>query len=388
MKPSALLFALLLAASCGDEPAPAPVDPASQHAPSGLAVTIQGPSVVEEGSQFELVCTVSGAGDRPVSYKWFHLGVQPRLVVPAVDAPSIELTAPDWLRDTQLGVGVRVSVGTESVEREFEFTLRADDDAPLAELAAPSACECGEIVSLIGQSHNEVLQEVQVEWSQLGEGPRIDFSARDRFQAQFIAPEHDQSYSLEVQFRVRDAGGGESTARTRIAVACEPDAVPLPPGAELVLLSLVGIECQLPRGAWALEGSLKLIPSGSGAAEALLRFSYEDKGAGVKLARTGEECSLATVGVNRSPEGVWFEPEFGSGMPLGPWPAELTLGFVFESNGREVTVRFGPAGSPDPWPEMPIEVFLPLGKRPRSFAIDVIGGSAELGPLTLRAPGA
>lgn len=386
----ALSLALVALAAC-DKTAtpPAPVAPASattNGAPANGALTLElrGPTEVEEGKSFDVECVVTGAGDAPVKYLWTYQGVQPRLVVAPNAGAKQTLAAPEWVQDVELVIAVKASAGEASVERELKVRLRADDDPPVAEISAPKSCECGELVALVGQSHNERMQEITPRWSQLGDGPRVTLDGADRLQAQFLAPEHDGPYSLEIELAVSDAGGGVGKATARVDVTCDPASVPLPKGSELELVATQGVENPLPRGAWVLSGSVELEPSGTGPVESFVRFGVETTGAALKLVREGETTQLSVVVLAKSPEGAWIQPEFNRVMPLGPFPSDVPLGFEFESDGREVKVRIGPAGARDQWQEMPFDIYLLLDRRPRHFAVDALGGTAKLGRIVLK----
>lgn len=386
---AALPFVLASLAACDEPatpPAPATTNTAATQAPAngGLTLELRGPAEVEEGKSFEVECVVTGAGDAPVTYLWTYQGVQPRLVVAPNAGAKQTLTAPEWVQDTDLVIAVKASTGTATVERELKLRLRADDDAPLAEISAPKSCECGELVALVGQSHNERLQETSPRWAQVGDGPRIALDGPDRLQTQFLAPEHDGPYSIDVELVVTDAGGGSGKAQARIDVTCDPGSVPLPKGSELELVAQQGVENPLPRGAWVLHGSVELEPSGEGPVESFVRFGVERTGAALKLVRAGDETQLSLVMLEKSPEGAWIQPVFNRVIPLGPFPSNVPLGFEFESDGREVKVRIGPAGARDQWQEMPFDVYLLLDRRPRHFAVDALGGSAKLGRLVLK----
>jgi hypothetical protein len=389
---NALPLALFVLSAC--EKPSAPVAPANSSAASGadassaanagLALELRGPTEVEEGKSFDVECVVTGAGDAAVKYLWTYQGVQPRLVVAPNAGAKQTLTAPEWVQDTDLVIAVKASVGTQSVERELKVRLRADDDPPVAEISAPKSCECGELVALVGQSHNERLQETSPRWTQLGDGPRVTLDVTDRLQTQFLAPEHDGPYSIEMELAVSDAGGGVGKATARIDVTCDPGSVPLPKGSELELVASQGVENPLPRGAWVLAGSVELEPSGEGPVESFVRFGVEKTGAALKLVREGDETQLSVVLLEKSPEGAWIQPPFNRVVPLGPFPSNVPLGFEFESDGREVKVRIGPAGAREQWQEMPFDIYLLLDRRPRHFAVDALGGSAKLGRLVLK----
>lgn len=392
---NALPLALLVLTACEKPSATvAPVAPvnssaasvadASSAANAGLALELRGPTEVEEGKSFDVECVVTGAGDAAVKYLWTYQGVQPRLVVAPNAGAKQTLTAPEWVQDTDLVIAVKASVGTQSVERELKVRLRADDDPPVAEISAPKSCECGELVALVGQSHNERLQETSPRWTQLGDGPRVTLDVADRLQTQFLAPEHDGPYSIEMELAVSDAGGGVGKATARIDVTCDPGSVPLPKGSELELVASQGVENPLPRGAWVLAGSVELEPSGEGPVESFVRFGVEKTGAALKLVREGDETQLSVVLLEKSPEGAWIQPPFNRVVPLGPFPSNVPLGFEFESDGREVKVRIGPAGAREQWQEMPFDIYLLLDRRPRHFAVDALGGSAKLGRLVLK----
>ncbi|NUP96229.1 MAG: hypothetical protein HUU28_08715 [Planctomycetaceae bacterium] len=392
---NALPLALLVLTACEKPSATvAPVAPvnssaasvadASSAANAGLALELRGPTEVEEGKSFDVECVVTGAGDAAVKYLWTYQGVQPRLVVAPNAGAKQTLTAPEWVQDTDLVIAVKASVGTQSVERELKVRLRADDDPPVAEISAPKWCECGELVALVGQSHNERLQETSPRWTQLGDGPRVTLDVADRLQTQFLAPEHDGPYSIEMELAVSDAGGGVGKATARIDVTCDPGSVPLPKGSELELVASQGVENPLPRGAWVLAGSVELEPSGEGPVESFVRFGVEKTGAALKLVREGDETQLSVVLLEKSPEGAWIQPPFNRVVPLGPFPSNVPLGFEFESDGREVKVRIGPAGAREQWQEMPFDIYLLLDRRPRHFAVDALGGSAKLGRLVLK----
>ena len=380
------MLVLIGLVSCGDEPQPPPVESNATAKTDAFEVRVVAPNSVREGERFQVTCEAPSAGNQHVRCSWIQLQSQPKLVIPPVYGPQIELVAPEWMADYELKLQVRAGVGAQDVVRDFSVHVQADDDAPTAELVAPASAECGELVSLVGQSHNEVFQEVRVTWRQVCEGPRVAFDATDRFQAHFFAPEHTSSYSIDVEFSVDDGHNPPATKSARIAIECDPASVPLPAGSELALASIAGVEQALPRGAWTLEGSLELAPRSADApAQARLRFTSGELCGALVIDAAQREVQLSTSGLARSPEGVWFEPEFKSGMPLGPWPADVPLGFEFACNGREVSARFGPAGARDAWPELPFEIVLPIGRRPRAFGIDVVGGDAKLGPLLLRA---
>lgn len=392
---NALPLALLVLTACEKPSATvAPVAPsnssaasvadASSAANAGLALELRGPTEVEEGKSFDVECVVTGAGDAAVKYLWTYQGVQPRLVVAPNAGAKQTLTAPEWVQDTDLVIAVKASVGTQSVERELKVRLRADDDPPVAEISAPKSCECGELVALVGQSHNERLQETSPRWTQLGDGPRVTLDVADRLQTQFLAPEHDGPYSIEMELAVSDAGGGVGKATARIDVTCDPGSVPLPKGSELELVASQGVENPLPRGAWVLAGSVELEPSGEGPVESFVRFGVEKTGAALKLVREGDETQLSVVLLEKSPEDAWIQPPFNRVVPLGPFPSNVPLGFEFESDGREVKVRIGPAGAREQWQEMPFDIYLLLDRRPRHFAVDALGGSAKLGRLVLK----
>ncbi len=367
---------LLFLFACGKEPeAPA----------SKLRVELRAPTSVREGERFDVECVVQGADGQSIEYAWSHLGVQPRLDVQSSGAAKQSLVAPEWIGPVDLMLEVTARVGAESLSTQQTIRLEAVDNPPTAEIASIPRCECGEMVPLTGQAHNERPQEVQASWRQVGSGPRVVIDGADRLQAFFLAPEHDGPYSLDLELTVRDAGGGESRVRHHVDVACDPGNVPLPKDQELELVARTGTNNILPRGRWLLAGSLELAATGDGPMEALLRFdSARGTGAALKLVKQQDELQMSTTTLAMSPEGVWHEPEFKRVMPLGPWPAQVPLGFEFESDGREVRLRFGPAGARAEWPELPFDVFLLLDQRPRDFAIDVIGGSAKLGRLSLR----
>jgi len=365
---------LLFLAACNDAPAPA----------TPPAIELLAPAEVQEGAKFEVECRTSGAGDEHIEYLWSHLGVQPRLELVPNGGAKQTLVAPEWFADVDLVLEVQVTSAKLKGTAQRTIRLRAPDNAPVAEIAAASSCECGEMLALTGQAQNERMQEVSASWRQLGEGPRIVIDGSERLQALFLTPEHDGPYGIDVELTVRDAGGGEGKARHHIDVACDPASVPLPAGQELELVARSGTPSELPRGKWMLSGTLELAPSGDGPCEALLRFDAgKSTGAALKLVRAGDELQLMTTTLAASPEGVWFEPEFKRVMPLGPWPAQVPFGFEFESDGREVQLRFGPAGARESWPQLPFEIFLLLDRRPRAFAIDVLGAEAKLGRLTL-----
>ena len=365
---------LLFLAACNDAPAPA----------APRAIELLAPAEVQEGERFEVECRTSGAGDERIEYLWSHLGVQPRLELAPNGGAKQTLVAPEWFADVDLVLEVQVTSAKLNGTARRTVRLRAPDDAPVAEIAAASACECGEMISLTGQAQNERMQEVSATWRQIGDGPRIAIDGSERLQALFLTPEHDGPYGIDVELTVRDAGGGEGKARHHIDVTCDPASVPLPAGQELELLARTGTSSELPRGKWMVSGTLELSPTGDGSSEALLRFDAgKSTGAGLKLVRAGDELQMMTTTLAASPEGVWFEPEFKRVMPLGPWPAQVPFGFEFESDGREVQLRFGPAGARESWPQLPFEIFLLLDRRPRAFAIDVLGAEAKLGRLTL-----
>ncbi len=368
------ILPLLFVAACNDVPAPA----------SEPAIEILAPEEVQEGAAFEVECRTNAADGEPIEYLWSHLGVQPRLAIVPNAGAKLTLVAPEWFADVDLVLEVQASSAKLNGLARRTIRLRAPDNPPVAEIAAASACECGEMISLTGQAHNERMQEVSASWRQLGDGPRVAIDGAERLQALFLTPEHDGPYGLDVELTVRDAGGGEGAARHHIDVACDPASVPLPAGQELELLASVGAKNEVPRGKWMLAGTLELAPTGSGPCEALLRFDADKAtGAALKLVRAGDELQMMTTTLVASPEGVWFEPEFKRVMPLGPWPAQVPFGFEFESDGREVQLRFGPAGAREQWPQLPFEIFLLLDRRPRAFAVEVLGGEAKLGRLTL-----
>lgn len=365
---------LLLLAACNDSPLPA----------DQPAVELLAPAEVNEGATFEVECKTTGAEGERIEYRWSHLGVQPRLAVVPNAGAKQTLVAPEWFADVDLVLEVQVSSAKLNGTARRTIRLRAPDNPPVAEIAAAVTCECGEMIALTGQAQNERMQEISASWTQLGEGPRIAIDGAERLQALFLAPEHDGPYGLDIELTVRDAGGGEGKARHHVDVTCDPASVPLPTGQELELVARAGAASELPRGKWKIAGTLELEPSGAGPCEALLRFDAgKSTGAALKLVRAGDELQMMTTTLVASPEGVWFEPDFKRVMPLGPWPAQVPFGFEFESDGREVQLRFGPAGARDQWPQLPFEIFLLLDRRPRAFAVDALGGEAKLGRLTL-----
>lgn len=365
---------LLFLAACNDSPLPA----------DQPAVELLAPAEVNEGATFEVECKTTGAEGERIEYRWSHLGVQPRLAVVPNAGAKQTLVAPEWFADVDLVLEVQVSSAKLNGTARRTIRLRAPDNPPVAEIAAAVTCECGEMIALTGQAQNERMQEISASWTQLGEGPRIAIDGAERLQALFLAPEHDGPYGLDIELTVRDAGGGEGKARHHVDVTCDPASVPLPTGQELELVARAGAASELPRGKWRIAGTLELEPSGAGPCEALLRFDAgKSTGAALKLVRAGDELQMMTTTLVASPEGVWFEPDFKRVMPLGPWPAQVPFGFEFESDGREVQLRFGPAGARDQWPQLPFEIFLLLDRRPRAFAVDALGGEAKLGRLTL-----
>jgi len=373
VKPARALPLLLLAA-CEDG-APKAVGP---------TVELLAPDGVFEGESFNVECKASGFDGAPVEYIWSHLGVQPRLEVVAQGGAVQTLVAPQWFADVDLVLEVLARAGERVATAQRTIRLRAPDNPPSAEIAAVSACECGEMISLTGQAQNEIMQAVSATWRQVGDGPRIAIDGAERLQALFITPEHEGPYGLDLELTVRDAGGGEGKARHHVDVTCDPASVPLPAGQELELVARTGTPNELPRGKWMISGTLELPPTGAGPSEALLRFDAgRSTGAALKLVCMGDELQMLTTTLVASPEGVWHEPEFKRVMPLGPWPAQVPFGFEFESDGREVQLRFGPAGARDAWPQLPFEVYLLLDRRPRAFAIDVLGADAKLGRIAL-----
>lgn len=384
MRTNLFVCALVVLASCGDDPKPTP----APNAPTtnALDVRIQGPTSAEEGQLLELECTVSGSPESALRVTWLQNGVQPKASLPKVPGPHLKLQAPEWIADYDLVLQAHVESGSSVVDQVFTIRVKADDDPVRASFVAPGSAECGELVSLIAQTHNEVFQPTQVEWKQAGDGPRVQFDASDRHQAHFFAPEHEGPYALEIELHASDGVNAPEVSRMKIEIECDPIATPLPAGSTLVLASTLGVDSPLPRGAWELEGTLALATKdASTPAQARLRLASGPLCAALVLDVHGGEAQLSTAGLSRTPEGAWIEPEFKSGMPLGPWPADVALGFRFVSDGREVKVLFGPAGANDQWPELPFDIVLPIGKRPRTFTIDAVGGSATLGELVLRA---
>jgi hypothetical protein len=310
----------------------------------GFQVDIRAPKEVNEGEPFEVSCDVRGNSDPNVRYSWSASGSGPKLSIPRNYTPSLTLTAPDAISDYDLRLAVRVGVGTEAVTKEATLHVAADDDPPTAELVAPSACECGELVALVGQAHNEILQGVTVEWRQIGEGPRVQFEGADRLQASFVAPEHAGPYELALELHVRDGTHPDHVESAKIAVECDPSAAPLSAGEELALASDVGVRSPLPRGHWEIAGTLEFAPiDDSKPALALLRFESPKQAGALALSSDGKELMLSTRGFSRDADSApWIEPEWNGGQVLGPWPPGVALGFAFESSGRDVSVRFGP----------------------------------------------
>jgi hypothetical protein len=326
------------------------------------------------------------AGVEP-RFSWSQVGRQPLVPIRTPSSPALRLRAPEATADYEIVLDLRVRAGERELRREVRVAVRADDDPPRAEVVAPQRAECGEQVALVGQAHNEPLQGVEVEWVQLGQGPRVALDASDRLQASFVAPEHDGPYRVELELRVRDGTHPPAAAACAVEVACDPAAAPLEPGVELTLSGAAGVVHPLPRGPWELSGALELA-DGAAPASAWLRFECADQAAALALEGTGgAELALSTRGWVRGPDGAWLEPEWSGGQPLGPWTAGVRLVFAFEFDGRELSVAFAPDGGREPG-EPPLRWRLPIGRRPQSFGVVTGGAGARVGDLRLRGTGA
>jgi hypothetical protein len=401
VKPHPACWLPLVLLACGEEAAQAPApnvevssgpgaseSPATPEPPAAtgsLSVTISAPAEVEEGTTFDASCAVEGATSSDLRFEWMQASGPEKIVIPRNFAPAVTVRAADALADYEVVLAVRVRSGAETATKEARIRVRADDDAPIPELIAPPSAECGERVALVGQAHNEIRQGVTVEWIQVGEGPRVEIEGRDRLQASFVAPEHEGAYAVEVEMHLRDGVHPDSVEKASIAIECDPRGTPLPPGSTFVIAAEAGVETPLPRGAWEIEGSIELVPRGERPATARIELRAESQAGALELASDGKELSLGTLGLARDPSGAWIVPEWNGGIPFGPWPPGIPLGFLFESDGREVSVRFGPAGARDQWPELPATILLPLGKRPRTFVIEIAGADAKVGTIELRA---
>jgi hypothetical protein len=380
------IVGLALLASACDEPAPEPVSN-TPPTPAGFAVELAGPREASEGERVDLECRVTGAGEHPCNVTWMQNGLVPKLALGRAREPALSFTAPEWTADYELTLQAHVVCGPHVADRELTLRVRADDDPVRASIVAPAAVECGEQVALIAQTYNEVMQEARVAWRQVGDGPRVALEGAERHQCSFIAPEHDAPYRVELELAAHDGVNPPVIVKHSLDVACDPADVPLPSGTTLVLSTAAAHETPLPRGAWQIAGTIsKPVSETASASRMRLRFTAHELAAAVELAWAEGELQLATTSLARTPEQVWEEPEFKNRMPLGPWPADVPFGFELTSNGREVKLAFGPASARDSWPELPFDIVLPIGRRPRAFAVDVLGNTLELGEVVLRAP--
>lgn len=244
MKSASLLPFFVLFAACDDSspnttpstsPTSATTPASTAQAPSdspnaSFDVELAAPRSVEEGQSFTLEAVVKGADAAACRFSWAQNGVKPKAVVPRDSTPRIDVLAPEWTANFELVMQVSVTSGNDVVTREATIQVTANDDPPTVSFVAPQSVECGELVSLVGQTHNEPYQETLVEWRQIGDGPRVQFDATSRHQAYFFAPEHESAYNIEIEFRASDKDGEPVLHAARVEVVCEPEFTPLPKG--------------------------------------------------------------------------------------------------------------------------------------------------------------
>jgi hypothetical protein len=325
---------------------------------------------------------------------WRQLPGGPRVVLSGWNTPRASFRAPEDTTDYSLAFEVEIADGAGTQRAgPAEIRVRCKDDPPEVECFAPAASECGSLVVLQGQGRSyEQQQALAFEWLQVGEGPRVALDSPRSQQASFVAPEASGAYALEFELHVRDGVNPDVVAKVRVEIECDPSAAALAAGEERALLPqpelLDGTRAPaersfpIPRGAWQLTGTLapRADDAPSGPASATFRFEYsEHHAAAIEARRIEDRLSLRMLGLQRGEHaGPWVEPESSGERPLGELELARGVGFAFEWDGRELGVRYGPAGDPSTWPEPDFPISFPLAARPRAFAIDVRGFSAEI----------